>query len=116
MAVWNSWQSLDDPGFFPAIPGWRYAGLGCDPGRHVQEWPGARAGKCPTEGFLSAFGRLPRSAPRSALNFECLESSWLFSSDITTALLSASEEVKQEASVEFAHRSQKVSRPIGLCG
>ena len=25
----------------------------------------ARAGKCPTERFLSAFGHLPRSAPRS---------------------------------------------------
>ena len=28
----------------------------CDPGRHLQECPGARAGKCPTECFLSVSG------------------------------------------------------------
>ena len=38
----------------------------CDPGRHLQDWPGARAGKCPTECLLSAFGHLARSAPKSA--------------------------------------------------
>ena len=37
-----------------------------DLGRHLQECSGARAGKCPTECFLSAFGRLARSAPKSA--------------------------------------------------
>ena len=30
------------------------------------EWPGVRAGKCPTECFLSVFGHLARSAPKSA--------------------------------------------------
>ena len=38
----------------------------CDPSRHLQECPGARAGKCPTECFLSVFGCLPQSAPKSA--------------------------------------------------
>ena len=33
----------------------------CDPGRP--------AGKCPTECFLSAFGHLPRSAPKSAFEY-----------------------------------------------
>ena len=32
----------------------------------LTECSGPRAGKCPTECFLSAFGQLPRSAPRSA--------------------------------------------------
>ena len=34
----------------------------CDPGRHLQECSGARAGKCPTECFLSDFGHLARSS------------------------------------------------------
>ena len=38
----------------------------CDSSRHLQECPGARAWKCPTECFLSNFGHLPRSAPKSA--------------------------------------------------
>ena len=38
----------------------------CDPGRHLEECSGARAGKCPTECFLSAFGHLARSTPKSA--------------------------------------------------
>ena len=38
----------------------------CDPGRHLQECSGARAGKCPAECFSSAFEHLPRSAPKSA--------------------------------------------------
>ena len=42
-----------------------------DPGRNVEECPEARAWKCPTEGFLSAFGHLARSAPKSV--------SWVFS-------------------------------------
>ena len=33
----------------------------CNPGRHLQECPGVRAGKCPTECFLSAFGHLAHS-------------------------------------------------------
>ena len=37
-----------------------------DPGDQLQECPGTWAGKCPTECFLSAFGHLPRSAPKSA--------------------------------------------------
>ena len=40
--------------------------LSCDPSRHLQECSGAWAGKCPTECFLSVFGRLARSAPKSA--------------------------------------------------
>ena len=34
----------------------------CDPGRHLQECSGARAGKCSPECFLSAFGHLAPSA------------------------------------------------------
>ena len=36
--------------------------VSCDPSRHLQECPGTRAGKC----FSSDFGRLARSAPKSA--------------------------------------------------
>ena len=43
--------------------------LRCDPSRHLQECSGARAGKCPPECFLSVFGHLAPSAPKSA--FEC---------------------------------------------
>ena len=39
--------------------------LSCDPGRHFHECSAARAGKCPTERFLSDFGHMPRSAPIS---------------------------------------------------
>ena len=37
----------------------------CDPSRPLQECPGARAGKCPKECFLSDFGHLARSALKS---------------------------------------------------
>ena len=35
----------------------------CSPGRHLQECPGAQAGKCPKECFLSDFRHLARSTP-----------------------------------------------------
>ena len=42
--------------------------LACDPGRHLQECSGARAGKCPAECLLSVFGHLAESAPKSVLS------------------------------------------------
>ena len=42
--------------------------LCCDPGRHLPECSGARAGKCPPpECFLSVFGHLAPSASKSTL-------------------------------------------------
>ena len=37
----------------------------CDPGRHLQDCPGPRARKCPTECFLSDFGHAEAQAPKN---------------------------------------------------
>ena len=56
-AFWNPYSLLCDPDMFRKEKFQKnMLNLGSDPGRHLQDCPGARAEKCPKECFGSAFG------------------------------------------------------------